>query len=87
MPALDAKVENALSRCGQGRVFHNDGTPPSVAVRWSDVKVPPEERWIVQHGENHSEAGRKAATEFANRIRSEGERLILWADRIMGALK
>ena len=62
--------------------MHNDGTPPCVAIRWQDVKVPPQEKWLVENGDSHDDAGAKVARTFSDHIRKEGERLIAWANRI-----
>jgi len=89
-PKLSKGVERALELCGRDRVFHNDGSPASVAVRWEDPPQPRTGGWIVGRAEGtaegHDAAGRKAAIEFAKRLRTEGARLIDWANSIDRAL-
>lgn len=85
-PSITRAVEIALEACGCDRVHHNDGTPPAIAIRWVDVKVPPAEKWLVRTGVDHNEAGALAAKDFAALVRDEGKRLVAWADRIDAAL-
>jgi hypothetical protein len=94
-PRLTEAVEEALLLCGRDRVFHNDGQPPSVAIRWRYANGPShtdrEERWIIGAAEGpsegHDDAGRKAALAFANRLRERGSQLISWAEQIERRLK
>lgn len=72
--ALSAAVENALGLCGRDRVFHNDGAPPSVAIRRTPFHSMPGDRWLTASGDTHDEAGRKAAIQFADELAVEGER-------------
>ncbi len=100
MARLSPEVETALAACGRDRVFHNDGSPPSVAVRWSDVmreQLEPKtadgkaEAWIIGKAEGpaegHDSAGRRAALEFAARLRDRAKRTIAWAENIELALE
>lgn len=87
-PTLRTDTEQALEACGRDRVFHNDGKPSSVAIRWQDVPGPwlPGEQWIIGRAdgpaEGHDSAGRKAARAFAIRLREHGKSILSWADRI-----
>jgi hypothetical protein len=91
-PTLRTDTENALYACGRDRVFHNDGQPPSVAIRWTDKPGPwsADEKWIIGRAEGpaegHDAAGRKAARAFAIKVREHGKALLEWADRIEKAL-
>ena len=84
---MRSTTEDLLARCGRDRVFHNDGTPPMVAIRWDRVDTPREERWVRCSGANHDEAGILAAEEFAKRVRDAGEKLIEWAHGIEASAK
>lgn len=86
-PMLESNVESALAACGRDRVFHNDGKPPSVAIRWTPTQIPPDEKWIVESGTTHSEAGVRAAREFASRLRAQAKALNAWADSITKPLE
>lgn len=91
-PSLRTDTEEALAACGRDRVFHNDGQPPSVAIRWDDGPGPcaPGEKWIIGRAEGpsegHDDAGRKAARAFAIKLREHGKAILAWADRIEKAL-
>lgn len=81
--SLSTETEAALEACGRDRVFHNDGTPPMVAIRWGDGT---EASWIVGKAEGSSEghdaAGRKAAVEFVKRLRLSANGILEQANRI-----
>lgn len=83
---LSRKVESALSLCGTSRVFMNSTTPSQIAIRWEPEVVGASERWIREEGSTLDDAGTKAATEFARRVRERGQELVAWADRIEKAL-
>lgn len=84
---LSRKVEHALSICGTSRVFINSSTPtPQIAIRWEPEVVGASERWIREEGSTLDDAGTKAATEFARRVRERGQELVAWAARIEKAM-
>jgi hypothetical protein len=86
-PTLSANVENALYRCGNDRVMHNDGKPASMAIRQTAIIDDPSDKYMVETGETHDEAGRKVAKRFAEYLRKRGESLEAWADKIEEALE
>ena len=86
MSEIAPNTEAALAACGRERVFHNE-VANKVAILWSTVKVPPDEKWIVGGGDDLNKAGEAAAREFSKRIRETGRDLVEWADRIERHLK
>lgn len=86
-PKLSDATLKALSNCGEDRVMHNSHAIPAVAIRWINTLAGGKADWIYAEAENHDEAGRLAAQEFADRLRKEANRLADWADRITDSMK
>lgn len=86
MPRLSQETEHALYLCGSDRVFHNDGTPPSVAIRRTPFHSLPGDKWLTASGETHDEAGRKAASAFADELQREADRIAKQAQEIRASL-
>jgi hypothetical protein len=85
-PGLSENVEVALSLCGRDRVFHNSGAAPSVGIKADDIAMHGE-KWLIEVGGTHDEAGKKAAETFSHHLRERGKMFAGWADSIDAALK
>jgi len=81
---ISPEVEASLAACGRDRVFHS--TNGWVAIRWEERTRPEKTEWITgkpeSAGEGHDACGRRAAVEFAKRLREAAAHLIAQAQSI-----
>lgn len=88
---MNRHIEDALAQCGRERVMHREGSDGvAVAIRYdmpSGAASPDGiERFLARSGATLDEAGRAAATAFAEHLRAKAREIVEWADRIERAL-